>query len=219
MPVDRGGIAFPAPLLSAIGIVADQFLLLGVHGNNRLRGTHLLGHTGVDVFKLRIAIEMLGALNRLAIALEAVAHPLQQRPHQAAAGGIPERGQFPRQPSRALAGPAQWRLRIAARERLNQTLQLLRQVGLALNPGFAPASGAAHSAFGQKVARRDLTQSDENRPPRNTDRARHHRNAAVSMRTGFRGGPEASGMLVQTRGKRAELLPNRRFDTYALVIR
>src|SRR3989304_22269 len=111
--VDLWGLAFPEPLLSSIGKVSDQFLLLGVHGNDRLSGAHLLGHTGVDVFKLRIAIRMLLAFNRLAITLEAVAHPMQQNPHQSAACGIPELGQFPRQPSRALAGPAQRRLRSA----------------------------------------------------------------------------------------------------------
>ena len=38
------------------------------------------------------------------------------------------------------------------------------------------------------------------------------------MRTGFRGGPDASCMLVETRGKRSELLPNCRFETHAIII-
>src|SRR3989304_1676075 len=91
--VDLGGLASPSPLLSAIGIVSDQFLLLGVHGNDRLSGAYLLSHAGVDVFKLRIAIRMLLAFNRLAIPLEAVAHSVQQRSHQSAACGIPALGQ------------------------------------------------------------------------------------------------------------------------------
>ena len=216
--VDLWGLAIPSPLLSSISIVSDQFLLLGVHGNDRLGGAHLLGHAGVDVFKLRIAIRMLLAFNRLAITLQAIAHPMQQSPYQSAACGISELGQFQRQPSRALAGPAQRRLRIAARERLDQTLQLFRKVGLMLDTGFAPTSGPANSAAGQNVARRDLTQSDEDRTPRNPCRACHQRDAAVSMRTGFRGGPDAPCMLVETRGKRSELLPNCSFESHAIII-
>ena len=40
-------------------IVSDEFLLLGVYGNNRLGGVHLLRHLRVDVLELCIAVGML----------------------------------------------------------------------------------------------------------------------------------------------------------------
>src|SRR3989304_3689937 len=44
--VDLWGLASPSPFLAAIGVVSDQFLLFGVHGNDRLSGAHLLRHAG-----------------------------------------------------------------------------------------------------------------------------------------------------------------------------
>jgi hypothetical protein len=50
-----------------------------------LGGTHLRRHAGVDVLELRMTIGMLFPLNRLAVALEAVAHPMEKDSHQTAA--------------------------------------------------------------------------------------------------------------------------------------
>ena len=127
------GRAFPGPLCPAIHVVADEFLLLGVYGNDRLGRAHLPRDAGVDVLELRVAVGMLIPLDRLAVALEAVAHSAQKNSHHAAAGAVAQTFQCLGKTTRALAGPAQWRHGIAARQWLDKALQFPRQVGLMLN--------------------------------------------------------------------------------------
>ena len=54
--------------------------------------------------------------------------------------------EFARQFSQAFARPAQRLLRITARSRLNQRLQVGKQGGILLDRRLAPATGAAYTA-------------------------------------------------------------------------
>jgi hypothetical protein len=71
--VDSLGLARRLPLLSTVAEPADQFLLLGVHGDH---GLHLL-LVGLDplvnVLELGIPVRVVASFDRLAIRLEAVA--------------------------------------------------------------------------------------------------------------------------------------------------
>src|ERR1019366_2035594 len=49
----------PPPLAALVLIVADQFLLLGVHGNNGLACPQSVFHGAVDMPELRVAIRMI----------------------------------------------------------------------------------------------------------------------------------------------------------------
>jgi hypothetical protein len=93
-------------LLPAIGVVSLQLRFCCVCGNDRLRGMNFFSNQKIDVLKLCIAVRMLFAFNRLAIALEAVSHPMQKEPDQTTAGNKSELSQFCRQAFRVLACPA-----------------------------------------------------------------------------------------------------------------
>jgi hypothetical protein len=56
------GIALRPPVAAGVAIIADQFLFLGVHGNNGLTGRLSRKHFGVDGFELSVAIGVAGAL-------------------------------------------------------------------------------------------------------------------------------------------------------------
>ena len=94
MDVDFGGHPLWQPLCPSVEVASEQFLLLGIYRDHRLGSTHLLQHAGIDVFKLRVSIRMLLALNGLAVALETIAHSMEKHTHQTAASRIPLTGQF-----------------------------------------------------------------------------------------------------------------------------
>src|SRR6266851_1021561 len=94
---------FPAAVLE----VADQFLLLRVDRDHRLVRGQRRAHHRIDVLELRIAIRVAVAFPRLAIALQAVAHPVEQLADQRAADLMALRLKLRRQPAHALARPAQ----------------------------------------------------------------------------------------------------------------
>src|SRR5882724_9768760 len=72
VPLDRLGLFGREPLLPFIGVVSNQFLLLGVHRNDRLARRQSSLHLAVDMTKLRIPIWVILPLIGLAIALQAV---------------------------------------------------------------------------------------------------------------------------------------------------
>ena len=170
------------------------------------------------MLELRIAVRMLIPLDRLAVALETVAHPTQKNSHHAAAGAVSQTFQCLGKTARALARPTQWRHRIAARQRLHKAFQLFRQIGLVLNRRFAPASGSANSSLRQNIPGLDFALTCKNRASGNLCHARHQRGAAVSKRAGLRGGPDASRTLIQKRAQSPKLLANRGFRRHPISL-
>src|ERR1700694_608064 len=61
-----------APLAARILIVADQFLLLRVHGNDWFAYPQRLFDSAVDISELRVAVGMIAPLLGLAVALQTV---------------------------------------------------------------------------------------------------------------------------------------------------
>ena len=92
---------------------------------------------------------MLAAFARLDVALQAVAEAVQQLGDHRVADGVAERLEGDRQRARAQAGPAQRRVRIAGRRRLDQRLQVPQQRGMVRRRPLAPAAGPAHPIAGQ----------------------------------------------------------------------
>ena len=77
----RSGSPGRLPLPAAVGEVADQLLLLGVHADHRLPGGQMRLGLLVEVAELGIAVGVLGALQGLERALQPVALLAQQPPH------------------------------------------------------------------------------------------------------------------------------------------
>ncbi len=146
MPVDllRG---FPgAPLPTAVFVVADQFFLFGIHrddGNALAQGR--FDHP-VDITKLRVAIWMVVAFLCLAVALQAVTILTQKFGDLGVADRMLQRRQFRRQRARALQGPAQGRLRIAACRWFDQAVQYGHQIRIVDCHPVPAATWAANSS-------------------------------------------------------------------------
>ena len=129
------------PFTPAILERANQFLLLGVHRDDRLATLLKLHHRGVDQLKLGIAVGMSGAFFCLAIALQTVAIRIQHPPYRAGTDGVSNLLQFLGQVSGAFARPAQRRTGVATRYRLNQPLQGLLQACIGIATALAAPPG------------------------------------------------------------------------------
>ena len=187
--------------------VADQFLLLGVDRDRRLLLPLRRAHASRDIAKLRIPVGMLPAFARLDVALQAVAHVQQLGDHRVT-DVMAQRLQRDGQRARAQAGPAQRRVRIAGRRRLDQA-----------RPGPAAASDRGRwRAFrpppaGGASRRHDVSASSSRRPAewssRDPRRARDLRHAAVADRPRFGGRPQPTRSLREHRRQRRMLRPER----------
>ena len=70
-----GRLALGVPLPSGVLEVADQFLLLGIDGDDGLVALLEVPHTGGDVLELRVAVRMLASFARLARPLPGCSRP------------------------------------------------------------------------------------------------------------------------------------------------
>ena len=120
------------PLRPAIGEVADQFLLLRVHRDDRVARRLERRHLRVDVPELCIPVRVLLSLDGLGVALQAVAGLLQQPGHRHRGHRVPARGQLTCQMRRGLGRPPQRRLRVSPRLRVHQRIQCRHQPRIGL---------------------------------------------------------------------------------------
>ena len=88
---------------------------------------------------------MLPAFQRLAVGLQAVAQLVQQPVHRPFADTVTGTCQFRRQACRAAAGPQQRPHRVAAGDRIDQPLQLLRQALVVCSQSLASRPAPAHA--------------------------------------------------------------------------
>ena len=125
MPVYFVRLLCGKPLLTAIIIVSPQFFLLRVHRYHRRPRRQGPLHLCVDVTELRVAVGMVRAFFRLAIALQAVVLIAQKLRHFLMADRMLLPCKLSGQIPCALASPTQGRFRVASRVRFNQTVQRL----------------------------------------------------------------------------------------------
>jgi hypothetical protein len=64
---------------------------------------------------------------------------------------MPHLLQFDRQFAHTLAGPSQWRLRIASRHRLHQSFQIFAQTAILLRRFLASTSWSANASLGNAL--------------------------------------------------------------------
>src|SRR5512135_1121861 len=93
------------PLPTSVLEVADQLLLLGVHGDDGPPGSDVSATDLADVSELGVAVGALLPLPHLGIRLEAVTEVVEQLADDAVADGQPPPGQGLGQLTGALAGP------------------------------------------------------------------------------------------------------------------
>src|SRR6202041_205288 len=135
------------PLLPAVVVIADEFLLLCVHGNHRRVLLNALLHGGTDVPELCVTIGMVFSFLGLTVTLQAVAQIAQNLAYFDMADRMLAPGQDIGNSPRALQCPTQWRFGIPPRLGTNHRLQLGDELGISLSNRLATTSGAADSTF------------------------------------------------------------------------
>ena len=197
------------PILPAVVLeVSDQFLLLRVDGDHRLACRQRLLHLSIDIAELGVPVGMAGAFRGLAIALQAEPALPENRAHQRMADRVALGLKRCREPAQALARPAQRRLRIAPRRRLDQRLQIRNQRGILGNRRLAPPAQAPNTPHQQILADRQLLQATADRTRRHTGRRRHRSNPAIPRRNRLRGRNQAPPTFVEERRDRFKPLPD-----------
>ena len=202
----RFGFALRTQFSATVLEVADQFLLLGIHRNDRLPSALEGLHLRIDVLELGVPIRVRRPLAGLAVGLQAVAQLFQQICHQFVADLVALVVEFVSQFTHALAGPAQWRFRIATTQRFNQLLQVVQQGRVLGDRPLAPAAGAADPHGRGGVWRSQFLKTIGDGLPRDTRRTGHRRDAAITQGLGFSGRIQPPQSFVQIRFKPGKTL-------------
>src|SRR6202042_1522643 len=192
-------IALATPFPAGVLEIADQFLLLGIDGYDRLVLADGRFHGLVDDPELRVPVGIVGALARLAVGLQAELLLLQQFANHRVADLVPKLAQFVRKAAQALAGPAQRRHRIAARVGLDQRVQVVEKTGIRFTQRFA-APTRPRSATGRRRGRRfQFLHPPSDRAGGAPRHPRHRGYAAISRRTSFRRDEKPALTFIQLR--------------------
>jgi hypothetical protein len=164
----------------------------------------------VEVRKLGVAIRVGAAFERLAVGLQAVAQLPQQLGDQLMADPMPPRPQLGRQLAHALAGPAQRGLRITARGRLDQPLQIRPQRRVGVHRPLPASAGPSHPLRGRPHGgrRAQLGQPRLDRAARDPGHAGDTRHPAPAQRQRFGGSHQAPPPLIQQRRQHGKPLPH-----------
>ena len=189
MSVDRVRRSRLTPLLALVPVITDQFLLLRVHGNNGVARPQSVFDGAVDMPELRVSIGMIVALLGLAVASKAVATFTQELSDFGVTDRMASDCQFRRQRTGALAGPAQGRLRIAARRGFDHTIQSGRHARIVERQRMPFATLMPNPARSQRRCLQFL----------NALAQRDMRDAAITQFHRFAGGHQAAGVVIQMR--------------------
>jgi hypothetical protein len=123
MGVHLDRLAGRTPLPAGVAILADQLLLLGVHADHRVPARLVGLGVVVEVSELRIPVRVLGALDRLGVALQAETLLSQQVTDGVGRDLVPGPGQLLGQRPSRFRRPPQRRHRVPAHVRLDQRHQ------------------------------------------------------------------------------------------------
>src|SRR5476651_2141531 len=112
-----------------------------------------------------------------------------------------------RQPAHALARPAQWRLRVAARRRLDQCSKISQQRRILRHRRLAATTGTPNAIQRERFRQRAQATPDGAR--RNTRRCRNGGDPAIPCGGGFSRRNHTPTALVEERRHRRKSLPDR----------
>src|SRR4051812_39463949 len=192
------------PLPSAILEVADQFLLLGVDGDDGPTGCEVAATGLADVAELGVTVGALLPLVCLGVGLEAVAEVVEQLAGDAVADGESSPGQSLGQLARALAGPPQGGHGIAPRLGGDQLLQRGEDRRAPVADLLAAPTRPPDVAGGGR-RRVELLQGPADRRMGDPRGPAHATDAAMAERAGLGGGEESPLPLIEVRQDRGEL--------------
>ena len=193
------------PLLAGIVEVADELLLLRIHGDHRAAVPEAAFHRGVDVPKLRIPVRMVPPLFRVPVALEVVVEPPQELRHLRMADPMVSPPQGRGDGPRALTNPPQGRFRIAARLGIDHRFQGVHEARVRHRDGRASGAGAPDPAGHHRGPLFNLTDALGNRVPSKTAGSMDETHATIAQRHRFTRRHKAPRALVQQRPHRLEL--------------
>ena len=206
MTLNPPGLFGYTPLLAAIVVVPNQFLLFRVHRNDRDALPQASFDREVDVRKLGIAIRVIRASSSvLAIALQAIAQLMKNLRDLHVAGRMLLLIQFLGDGSRTFANPAQRRLRVSARLLINQPFERLHQPRIGLGDGFAARSGPTNTTHQRLTPCLDFHNPFADRLARQATRTSYRRNPSIAQTQCFTGSHDAPRTFVQMRPCGTEL--------------
>src|SRR5208283_861891 len=171
----------------------------------------------VDVFELSVPVDMMAALQALAIDLAAIAEAFEQLRDPGRRDPMPQAFQRQRELRMALGDPYQRPRRVAERRRLQKAAQVFQQRGIGSRERRPSAAGAANLPA-RAIRRRQILQAAIDRAARDSGRPRHGAHAPVSGRARLRRREQPPLPFVQTHAHRLETVANRCFINYAALI-
>jgi hypothetical protein len=202
--VDPDRFTLRAPLPAVVLVRADQFLLFGIHADNRVSAGLVLLDLLVEVTKLRVPVRVLLALQGLGVGLQAEALRPQQASHRIRRDRPSLRAHLVGELAGGLGRPPQRRHRITPHVRLDQSQQRQPQTRIQIDQPLAAATLPACTA------QRGLTGLQFGHAPRH--RALGHprgpgqlSDPAVTQRPRFRAQQQATLPLIQVRQQRLQL--------------
>ena len=163
------------------------------------------------MFELGVAIRVRRTFAGLLQRVQPIAEPMQELPDRRRTDQPPLRGERPREARRALAGPPQWRHRVAPCQRFDQEVQRLGHPGLGLLNIRTPGPGTANPVR-RRHALRQLQTPIADRLPGQPRRGRDHRVPAEADRHRFRRRPQSPRALIEQWGHRHVLGHERGFE-------
>ena len=209
MYLDPLRLPLRTPLPAPVAILSNQLLFLGVNRNYWLPQGLEGAPPPVDMLELRIAVRMLGAFQRLAVGLQAVAQLVQQPVDRTLAHRMAGAPQVLSQPRRAAAGPQQRPHRVAAGDRVDQPLQRLHQVRIVGGQRLAARAGSSQAPAVVVRTRRfvgsKFLQPGINGGPRHPSGGGEAGDAATAHRARLDRSPAPAQALVEQRSKGSEL--------------
>ena len=193
----RLGIGLGAQLAASVLEVANQFFLLRVDRAGRLACGLKRIDPRVDVFELRVAVGMAGALAGLAVRLQAEAQMAQQPSNQLLAGGEAAPRQRTSEMTLAFANPQQRCLRVATDRRLHEVTQRIEQPGLSLGLRLASAARTPNTQSQGRGLAPQVRQATPDRAARNAGRLTNRSHPATACRVRLTGHKQPTRSLVQ----------------------
>jgi hypothetical protein len=200
-------IAFGTIIGSAILEVANQFLLLGVDGDDGLLLGLRRNDFRVDVFELGVAVGMSRAFIRLAVRLAREPEFHQFRAHRVGTDRMPHLRQGRGKLLHAFRHPDQRSHGIAQRRRLNQALERGDQLRIVLANRAATATSTANLPLRQRLCIEILLAAIDRRAGELGDFRDHNQTAATSG-SHLRRSEQAPPPLVEPRAHHVPSQPN-----------
>ena len=199
-------LALRPPGAALAGIRPDQLLLLGIHADHRLTRRQGSSDLVIDIAELGVTVGVLGALQRLGVALQAVAQLGRQQPrHAVMRHPVPPGAQLTSQIAGRTGSPPQPGHRIPPHLRLYQAIQRLQQARVGLGQPLAAPAFPPDAPLQRVITRLQLSHPRRHRLARDPRGTRHHLDPAVPQPARLRAQHQPPAPLIQVRQQRIEL--------------